>query len=197
MPVVVALYSGIVDSFSLPPWPTAPPTYGKVKLRAVSDRDVEMARELSTDPYVPQVGSLPPNASRDEAFAWVERQKSRHSQGTGFSFAIADATTGDPVGHCGLWLKELTMGRATAGYSIVPSARRQGYAGDALAALTDFGWTLPGLFRVALYIEPWNTGSIRTAECAGYLREGLLRSHQEIAGERRDMLLFAAIRPTP
>jgi RimJ/RimL family protein N-acetyltransferase len=89
------------------------------------------------------------------------------------------------------------MGRATAGYSIVPSARRQGYAGDALAALTDFGWTLPGLFRVALYIEPWNTGSIRTAECAGYLREGLLRSHQEIAGERRDMLLFAAIRPTP
>ncbi len=163
----------------------------------MSDRDVEMAQELSTDPYVPQVGSLPPNARRDEAFAWVEGQKSRHSQGTGFSFAITDATSGDPVGHCGLWLKEFTEGRATAGYSIAPSARRQGYAGDALVALTNFGWTLPDLFRIALYIEPWNTSSIRTAERAGYVHEGLLRSHQDIAGERRDMLLFAAIRPRP
>ncbi|MGO1549011.1 MAG: hypothetical protein ACTHWO_04245 [Nesterenkonia sp.] len=32
------------------------------------------------------------------------------------------------------------------------------------------------------------------AQRAGYQREGLLRSHQEIAGHRRDMLLYAAIR---
>jgi hypothetical protein len=35
---------------------------------------------------------------------------------------------------------------------------------------------------------------IRAAERAGYEREGLLRSHQEISGERCDMLLYAAIR---
>jgi RimJ/RimL family protein N-acetyltransferase len=35
---------------------------------------------------------------------------------------------------------------------------------------------------------------MRTAEHAGYLREGLLRSHTEIAGRRRDVLLFAAVR---
>ncbi|HEU5471281.1 MAG TPA: hypothetical protein VFV67_11555 [Actinophytocola sp.] len=37
---------------------------------------------------------------------------------------------------------------------------------------------------------------IRTAEQGGYLREGLLRSHQRIGDSRRDMLLYAAIRAT-
>ena len=65
----------------------------------------------------------------------------------------------------------------------------------ALIALTSFGWTIPALHRIELYIEPWNTGSIGTAERAGYEREGLLRSHQEIGGRRRDMLLYAVVRP--
>lgn len=63
------------------------------------------------------------------------------------------------------------------------------------AALTSFGWTIPALHRIELYIEPWNAGSIGTAVRAGYEREGLLRSHQEIGGRRRDMLLYASVRP--
>lgn len=47
---------------------------------------------------------------------------------------------------------------------------------------------------VELYIEPWNTASVRTAEKAGFVREGILRSHQEIDGMRRDMLLCSAVR---
>jgi hypothetical protein len=40
---------------SLPPWPVA---HGPVMLREFSARDVPMAQELSTDPYVPFVGNL-------------------------------------------------------------------------------------------------------------------------------------------
>lgn len=154
-----------------------------------------MARELSTDDYIPTIGTLPPHASEEEASAWVQRQLGRHEEGTGFSFTIAEAATDAAVGQCGLWLSELGEGRASAGYSIAPSARGRGFAADALTALTAFGWTVPGLYRIALFIEPWNAGSIRTAERAAYTREGLLRSHQAIAGIRRDMLLYAAIRP--
>jgi RimJ/RimL family protein N-acetyltransferase len=64
-----------------------------------------------------------------------------------------------------------------------------------LTAATAFAWTIPALHRLQLHIEPWNTASIRTAERVGYQREGLLCSHQEIGGRRRDMLLYAAVRP--
>ena len=63
-----------------------------------------------------------------------------------------------------------------------------------MTALLTFAWTIPALHRVELYIEPWNTSSLRVAEASGFQREGLLRSHQEIGGRRRDMLLFAATR---
>jgi hypothetical protein len=39
----------------LPPWPAAPVTHGPVMLRQFTVRDVPMARELSTDPFVPLV----------------------------------------------------------------------------------------------------------------------------------------------
>jgi len=100
------------------------------------------------------------------------------------------------VGTIGLHLHEIAEGRATAGYAVAPRARGRGVAAAALTALTAFAWTLPDLHRVALHVEPWNAASLRTAERAGYAREGLLHSHTEIGGRRRDMVLLAAVRPT-
>ena len=181
----------------LPPWPSEPVTYGPVVLREFAEGDVPMVRELSTDPYVPLIGSLPANATQREAQDWIDRQRGRLAEGAGFSFAVAEAATNRAVGGIGLWLAALAHGRATAGYSVAPSARGRGVAVAALTALTCFAWTIPALHRIELYIEPWNTGSIKTAERVGYEREGLLRSHQEIGGLRRDMLLYAIIRENP
>lgn len=155
-----------------------------------------MARELSTDPYVPLVGSLPADAGEDEALAWVHRQLARHRDGTGFSFTMTDAATGEPVGHCGLWTRELLLGRAGAGYAVAPCARGRGLATDALVALTTFGWTVPGLERIELLVEPTNRASVRTAERAGYARHALLPRHQKIGGAWRDMLQYVALRPS-
>lgn len=179
----------------LPAWPATPPRHGAVVLRAFRTEDAAVARELSTDPYVPLIGTLPARASEAEALDWVARQQRRWAEGAGFSFAVARADDGRAVGFTGLWLGQLPQGRATAGYAVAPGHRGQGIASAALTALTRFAWTLPELHRVELHIEPWNAGSVRVAERAGYQREGLLRSHQEIGGRRRDMLLYAAVRP--
>ncbi|MHA7173186.1 GNAT family N-acetyltransferase [Arthrobacter monumenti] len=183
-----------MDTGKIPPWPTESPAFGSVRLRKFEDRDASMALELAKDPYVPTIGTLPAHATTNEALDWVQRQRERHLDGIGFSFAVADLVTDRAMGGVGLWVTELSEGRATAGYSIVPVERGKGAAAAALMAVTEFAWTIPQLYRVELYIEPWNTASIRVAERAGYLREGLLRSHQEIGGSRRDMLLYAAIR---
>lgn len=89
----------------------------------------------------------------------------------------------------------MPAGRATVGYSIAPAHRGDRLASSALKALTAFAWTIPALHRMELYIEPWNSNSSRVAVASGFQREGLLRSHQEIGGIRRDMLLYAKTRP--
>jgi [ribosomal protein S5]-alanine N-acetyltransferase len=177
-------------------WPRTPPSHGSVVLRPFRETDSSVVTELSRDPYVPLISTVPADASDEEGTEWILRQNGRFTQGMGYSFAIADAASDQALGQIGLWLKAVDTGRAKAGYIVAPSARGQGVAAAALTALTRFAWTLPVLYRVELYIEPWNEASIRTALAAGYEREGLLRSHQEIGGERKDVLLFAAVRPT-
>jgi ribosomal-protein-alanine N-acetyltransferase len=179
----------------LPSWPTTTLTHGSIVLREFTDADTHLAVELGDDPYVPLIGSLPALPTAQQALEWIERQRGRLAEGIGLSFAIVDAETNTAVGGIGLWLQNLPAGRATAGYSVSAKHRGRGAASSALMALTTFAWTIPTLYRVELYIEPWNTGSVRVAEASGYQREGLLRSHQEIGGIRRDMLLYAAIRP--
>ncbi|SED80203.1 GNAT family N-acetyltransferase [Ruania alba] len=176
-------------------WPSEAPSAGSVLLRPLSANDAHLVAELAADSYIPTIGSVPAQVDGDGAAAWISRQLSRAKRGTGYSFAVADRHTDRAVGNAGLSLRALDSGRAVGGYAISPQCRGRGYATDALVALTAFAWTVPGLHRIELYIEPWNVASIRTAERAGYLREGLLRSHQEINGVRRDMVLYAALPP--
>jgi ribosomal-protein-alanine N-acetyltransferase len=175
-------------------WPAVDPSFGDATLRAFGPKDASMALELSRDPYIPAMGTLPLNATPDQAQQWIQRQQTRHTEGAGFSFAVVDTTKDHCAGFTGLWVREMHAGRAQIGYGITPSARGRHLASDALRAVTSFAWTIPELHRLELYIEPWNTASIRTAERAGYLREGLLRSHQEISGQRRDLLLYSSVR---
>lgn len=181
----------------LPCWPTTPPTYGSVLLREFTEDDAHLAVELGEDPYIPLIGSLPDHPTAAQALEWIHRQRGRLAEGIGLSFAIADAESDNAVGAIGLWLQNLSAGRATAGYSVSPAHRGRGIASSALKAMNTFAWTIPALCRVELYIEPWNGSSIHAAEAAGYQREGLLLSHQEIGGARRDMLLYATTRPRP
>jgi ribosomal-protein-alanine N-acetyltransferase len=184
------------DMTSLPlVLPSTDPSFGEVRLRAFAERDVDMLRDLATDPYVPTIGSLPSHAGRADALSYMERQAARLGTGAGYSWCVAHRETDEALGTAGLHLSPIAAGRATAGYAVAPRSRARAVASQALTALTRFAWSLPELHRIELYIEPWNVASQRTAERAGYEREGLLRSHQEINGERVDMLLWAAIRP--
>lgn len=162
--------------------PQTEPSFGDVTLRAFEERDVSMLLDLSTDPYVPKIGSLPASASRHDALAYIRRQELRLHAGTGYSFCVADKDTSEALGTAGLHLAAIAAGRATAGYSVAPRHRGRRVASQALTALTRFAWSIPELHRVELYIEPWNAASRGTAARAGYKCEGLLRSHQEIDG---------------
>lgn len=125
--------------------------------------------------------------------AYLRRQQGRLAEGLGGSFAIATADQDRAVGQIGLWPKPCDAGRASVGYWVVPSAWRRGIATAALKVLSAWGLGRPGLVRLELYVEPWNEGSWRAAEAAGYQREGLLRSWQVVGDERRDMYIYALL----
>jgi [ribosomal protein S5]-alanine N-acetyltransferase len=170
---------------------------GAFRLRPFTLADVDAVREASSDPHIPLISTVPAAFTEDEGRGFIERQWSRAEQGTGYSFAIADASTDRAIGQIGLWLKDISDGRASVGYWVVRSARGGGAAGAAARALARWAHQELQVPRLELYVEPWNTASIRTAEKAGYQREGLLRSWQEVGGTRRDMYMYARLATDP
>jgi RimJ/RimL family protein N-acetyltransferase len=170
---------------------------GLFRLRPFTLADTDAVREASNDPHIPLITTVPAAFTEDEGRRFIQRQWSRAEQGTGYSFAIADAGTDRAVGQIGLWVKDLGEGRASVGYWVVRSARGHRAAARALQALAR--WALHELQvpRLELWVEPWNTASILTAEQAGFQREGLLRSWQEVGGTRRDMYMYARLPGDP
>ena len=164
---------------------------GDYVLRRWELTDLAVVEEASGDPYIPLVNTVPAVYTREAGVAFVERQWGRPASGL-YPFAISRAADGRAVGHAGLRI--LSPDRAEAGYWVAPSARRAGAAGAALRAISAWGLHGLGIARLELHIEPWNTGSLRTAERCGYRPEGLLRDWRRVGGELRDMIMYTALR---
>ncbi|MEP7765171.1 GNAT family N-acetyltransferase [Sanguibacter sp. 25GB23B1] len=164
----------------------------RVCLRAWRNSDVPAVQEASHDPLIPLMTSVPSTPGEAEALAFVARQHDRLRTRAGYVFAVADAED-LTVGLIGLFIAPGAGARASIGYWITASRRRQGYAAEALGVLTSWALTHVDVDRLELYVEPWNTGSWRAAEQAGYAREGLLRAWERIDGTPRDMYMYAQL----
>jgi RimJ/RimL family protein N-acetyltransferase len=170
---------------------------GRYQLRAFAATDLELVRAGSADPYIPLITTVPPVFTPDEGARFIERQWSRAEQGIGYSFVIAEAATDRGVGQIGLWLQNIHYGRASVGYWVAGPARGRQVAGSAIVALTRWAHRELEIPRLELYVEPWNTGSIRTAERAGFQREGLLRGWQHVGAERKDLYMYGRLATDP
>jgi RimJ/RimL family protein N-acetyltransferase len=165
-----------------------------VVLRAYSPFDLELVRRASDDPAIRSISSVPRHYDDRVGRAFIERQRARADEGDGYSFVISlgdDPATG--VGSIGLWLQEIEAGRASIGYWILEDARGQGLAAHALRAVVEFGFGRLAIPRLHLFVEAWNTASVRTAEAAGFRREATLRGWERIDGEQHDADCYALL----
>lgn len=142
------------------------------------------------------ITTVPKSGSPKDVAAYIERQHRRRTELVGYSFAIADADTDEPVGQIGLWIRQIETRRASTGFWIAPAYRRRGYVRAALGTLTEWAHGLDEVERLELFVEPWNEGSWRAAEACGFQREGLLRSWEQVGDERKDMYAYSRI-PEP
>lgn len=163
-----------------------------VVLREFKTSDAPLVASVASDP-LPLITTVPMSGNSEDVAAYIERQHSRLVHQEGYSFAIADAESDEPVGQIGLWTRDLRTGRASTGYWAAPQYRRRGYVRAALGALTQWALNLDEVKRLELIVEPWNQGSWRAAEACGFQREGLLRSWEQVGDERKDMYAYSRI----
>ncbi|MEL6324084.1 MAG: GNAT family protein [Pseudomonadota bacterium] len=122
--------------------------------------------------------------------AWRDR--------TGFAFLIERAMSRDLVGSIALWNVRYGSARTgSVGYWLCSEAEGTGAMTQALNLVCAFGFSDLGLARIEAGTLPENDRSQGVLRRCGFQQEGYARQFLEIAGERRDHVLFARLANDP
>ena len=168
--------------------PAAPLSDGVVTLRPWREADIPAIVEMCDDPEVARFTRVPSPYSEQDAREFLAGEVMAHEM----SFAIVSVDDEDDVlGSMGL--HDAGEGRGQIGYLVAARARRRGVASRALRLLAEWALTEAGLPRVQLFTRVDNVASQRVAERAGFRREGVLRSHMLLKGERHDAVIFGLV----
>lgn len=168
---------------------------GTVRLERLDSRHLEGLAELGQDPDAQRFTYVPVPWPEGFERTWLERYD--HAGSSRAGFAIVDAGSGAFLGMAALVTLDLEAREAEAGYIVAPSARGRGVAVRALRLLTDWALVELGLERVELRITPDNAPSLKVAERAGYVREGVLRSVHFKQGQRTDLAIYSRLAGDP
>jgi [ribosomal protein S5]-alanine N-acetyltransferase len=170
-------------------YPDPPLTDGVVVLRQWARDDLGCIEEATQDPDIPKGTTVPATFTPAEGLAWIERQRSRHDEGTGLSQAIANADSNEALGAAVLMTRK--PGTVEIGYWLIPRARGRGFGSRAVGLLARWAVTEAPLARVEALVVPDNIASQRVLEKAGFRREGHLRSYLVFERQRADALIYS------
>ncbi len=138
----------------------------------------------------------PPDAnSRRDWRMRLEGWKRAWREGSGYAFLIFEREHKTLLG--GIVLTHVRHGSArsgTLGYWLAADAQGYGYMSDAVARVCRFGEQELGLERIEAATVVENTRSQAVLERCGFEREGVARLYLQIAGTRRDHVLFGRTR---
>jgi ribosomal-protein-serine acetyltransferase len=152
----------------------------------------EAARESSAEVY-PWLPWCRPEYTLDEARDWIAKQVQLFSERSSFAFVVTGAG-GQFLGGCGLNQLDPLHRRANLGYWVRTSAAGRGIATAAVRQLAAWAFEHTDLFRLEIVVAVGNAASIRVAEKAGALREGIARSRLVIHGVPHDAVVFSIVR---
>jgi ribosomal-protein-alanine N-acetyltransferase len=163
-----------------------------VLLRPWQEADLPAIAEAGSDPYIPQITSVPAQYTAAAGAAWLQRQRDQLAQGRGCPMAIWARNSARVVGLATIARINWVHRRGDVGYWILPRHRGQGYARAAAALLPGIAREI-GLVRIEALVEPANHASQAVCRAAGFVPEGRLRSYYRIGDENRDMIMFSLL----
>jgi len=165
----------------------------RLTLRPLAPADAGAVFALRSDPAVQRYGSHPAWTDRRTAVDYIARDIDAMAAGTAAQFAIERRDDAAVVGTCALFGIDAPCRRAEVGYALLASEWGHGYAGEAAAALLDWGFAHLRLHRVEADIDPRNVASARVLERLGFAREGHLRERWIVGGEICDSLIYGLL----
>jgi len=137
----------------------------RTRLRTFSHDDLDALAEMVADQE--QMTFYPRPKTRDEAYAWIERNQLLYRE-HGFRILAIESIVAGFLGYCGIRpltiekVEEIEMGWHTRRH-----CWGRGIATEAALACRDLAFTRFGIERLVATIDPTHTASLRVADKIG------------------------------
>ncbi len=156
----------------------------RVTLRTVTDEDHTFLAEHWNRPTVRRY-----THSHDP----ITEAELDESDDETFDFGALICREDEPVGFAWAFDVNDVAGNGELGYWIAADERGQGYATEAVDFLCEWAFLDRQLEKLLARVFEGNAPSTRVLEKAGFEREGCLREHYRVEGERVDAVLFGLL----
>lgn len=167
----------------------------RIRLRWVTDDDVDALYRIFSHPEVMRYWGTPPLADRDAAKQLVNEIHDGFQRQMALKWGIARRSDDEIIGTTTLFNLNFDNRRCEIGYALDRAEWGKGYMQETLHALLDYAFNRLDLHRIEADVDPRNLNSIRTVEKLGFQREGYLRQRWQVNGEIQDALFFGLLRP--
>ena len=162
---------------------------GSVRLEPLREAHLGAVAAMLSDPDVLRFTRVPDPTPADFPEQWLRTYEAGRRDGTREAFAALDGD-GRFVGLALAFGIDREEAEAELGYIVTPGARGCGLGAAILRALTDWAFAATNVERIRLVVDVENSASLRVAERAGYVREGVKRRAYLKDGEWVDAVLF-------
>lgn len=140
-------------------------------LQPLAVTDAAFILELLNDPdWLRNIGDRNVHTLADAEYYVTDSPMAKFSQRVAGNHVVKLRADRTPIGTCGLLHRD-GMDDVEIGYAFLPAWRGQGYAGEAVAALLQYGRRIQGLQRIVAIVTPGNTASIRLLEKLDFVLE--------------------------
>lgn len=178
------------------PWDSLPIIDGsRIRLRRVTEDDVDSIYRIFSNPEVMRYWSTPPLPDREAATKLVEEIHDGFRRRVMMKWGVARQSDDQIIGTTTLFNLDFNHRRCEVGYGLDRAEWGKGYMQEALHALLEYAFNVLNLHRIEADVDPRNAGSIKTVSKLGFRLEGYLRERWQVSGEIQDALFFGLLRP--
>ena len=167
-------------------------TTDRLVLRPFRSSDAAAAYAAANDPVTQKWLPLPRPYTREVAADWVDRL-SHQIRESGDGVVRAIEADGELAGCIDLKHTDWESRVTEIGYWSSPGWRGKGVMTEAAAGLARWALAEAGFERIEIRVAPGNAASLRVAEKAGFVREGVARNAGYTHDGRTDLVIFSLI----
>jgi len=165
---------------------------GEMLHAAIAESLPELRRFLASLPWVAGEQTVA------SAEAYCRNAQANFLTRKDLPFLVLEKATGEIIGATGLHRTVWSTPKTEIGYWGRMSRARNGFIGEAVAALTEYAFASLRAVRVEIVTDEENDRSRRVAERCQFVLEGVLRNERRAPdGTLRNTCIYARVAPKP